>query len=224
MTGLFVTFEGGEGSGKTTQIERLAAILRVAGRAVVVTREPGGSLGADALRHVLLSGAAQRFGHRIEAILFAAARADHVEALIRPSLEREWIVLCDRFHDSTRVYQGLVPDVDFELLNDLEEATVDGFYPDITFILDLPADEGLRRAAQRRGERQADRFEKESVELHEVRRQAFLAIAAAEPDRCVVVDASRPVPAVAAEIATHLSSRIGLDLRRLARELPGDGP
>lgn len=202
--GIFITFEGGEGSGKTTQIDLAAEHLRRLGREVVVTHEPGGSPGADALRHILLSGKARELGEETEAVLFAAARADHVSQLIQPALRDGKDVLCDRFHDSTRVYQGLSDGVDGDLLTRLEEAALQGLYPDLTIILDIPAEDGLARAAARRKEGDADRFEAESVELHERRRQVFLDIARAEPGRCRVVDASQEVDDVSREIALLL--------------------
>lgn len=207
MTGFFITFEGGEGSGKTTQVVRLAEKLRAAGREVVTTREPGGSPGADALRHVILSGAAEALGPDMEAALFAAARMDHVDEVIRPALEAGKIVLCDRFHDSTRVYQGLAG-VDPELLHALEDASLAGLVPDLTIILDIPAETGLARARNRRGSDAADRFEREDASLHEERRQGFLAIADAEPQRCAVIDASRQPVRVAADIAFLVDERL----------------
>ena len=188
--GFFITFEGGEGAGKSTQIERLAHKLRDKRYPVVLTREPGGSPGAEAIRHVILSGAAEPFGPEMEALLFAAARADHVEQLIRPALRRGKIVLCDRFVDSSRVYQGMAGNVDAGLLAEIERVSVNGVMPDMTLILDIDPKEGLRRAAARRGEDQADRFEKETLAVHKRRRQAFLDIARKEPKRCVVIDAS----------------------------------
>ncbi len=205
---LFVTFEGGEGSGKTTQIERARAFLAERGRTVVVTREPGGSPRAEALREALLAGAAKAQGPAFEAVLFAAARTDHVSTLIRPALDRGDDVLCDRFHDSTRVYQGLAG-VDAELLTLLEDAALDDLRPDLTFVLDLPAAEGLARAANRRGTARADRFEGEAAEIHEERRKRFLQIATSDPRRCRIVDAGRPVDAVAQEIAAHLAEALG---------------
>lgn len=201
--GLFVTFEGGEGGGKTTQIEHAAEVLRKLGRNVVVTREPGGSPVADALRHILLSGVARSEGAEMEAILFAAARADHVATKIDPALRSGADVLCDRFLDSTRVYQGLAG-VDPALLSLLEEATLQGLRPALTILLDIPAAEGLARATKRRGEGGVDRFEGEAVEIHERRRARFLEIARAEPERCRIVDASREEEEVAAEIETIL--------------------
>ncbi len=189
--GIFITFEGGEGAGKSTQIERLAKKLRAKKYDVVVTREPGGSPGAEAIRHVLLSGAAESFGPQMEALLFAAARSDHVEQLIKPALARGSIVLCDRFMDSSRVYQGVTGGLDADFMEVLERVAVDQTVPDMTLILDIDPEEGLMRAATRRGEDAvADRFEKETLAVHRKRREAFLAIARAEPERCVVVDAA----------------------------------
>ncbi|MET2826824.1 dTMP kinase [Mesorhizobium shangrilense] len=190
-SGFFITFEGGEGAGKSTQIERLARKMRAKKYDVVVTREPGGSPGAEAVRHVLLSGAAEPFGPRMEALLFAAARSDHVEQVIRPAVERGSIVLCDRFMDSSRVYQGVTGNIDPAFMDALEKVAVNGMVPDMTLIFDIDPTEGLRRATVRRGtEAAADRFEKETLAIHQRRRAAFLAIAAAEPERCIVIDAS----------------------------------
>lgn len=208
LKGYFITFEGGEGSGKTTQIMRLAARLRAAGHRVLTTREPGGSPGAEALRHVILSGAAEAFGTEMEAILFAAARMDHVTSVIRPALSEGAIVISDRFHDSTRVYQGLSGHVGSRTLKVLERAALCGLYPDLTLILDVGAEEGLRRAAERRGAADADRFEKEAAETHEARRKAFLAIAEDEPGRCIVIEAGQPADAVAERIAAVVGERL----------------
>lgn len=200
--GLFVTFEGGEGAGKSTQIRRLADSLRRQGHDVCVTREPGGSPGAEAVRHVLLSGAAEEFGVRMEAILFAAARNDHVEEIIRPALESGVVVLCDRFMDSSRVYQGVTGNLEMDYVETLQRVAVAGVTPDCTIILDLTAEKGLGRARSRSGEAAADRFEREEVQTHEKRREAFLEIAAAEPERCQVVDADRPEDEIARDILT----------------------
>ncbi len=187
--GLFITFEGGEGAGKSTQIKRLAEKLRRKGYDTLVTREPGGSPGAEALRHVILSGAAEPFGPRMEALLFAAARSDHVEQVIRPAIERGAVVLCDRFVDSSRVYQGAAAE-DRAFVGVLERVAVNGLMPDMTLIFDIDAEIGLTRAAARRGAGEADRFEKETLGTHQRRRAAYLEIAAAEPDRCLVIDAA----------------------------------
>ncbi|THF60025.1 dTMP kinase [Ollibium composti] len=195
--GFFITFEGGEGAGKSTQIQRLARKLRAKKYDVVVTREPGGSPGAEAVRHVLLSGAAEPFGPKMEALLFAAARSDHVEQVIRPAVERGANVLCDRFMDSSRVYQGVTGGLDPAFMQELEAVAINGMVPDLTLILDLDAAEGLRRANARRAAADGpDRFEKETLSIHERRREAFLAIAKAEPERCRVIDAAASADAV----------------------------
>ncbi|MAS14004.1 MAG: dTMP kinase [Nitratireductor sp.] len=198
--GFFITFEGGEGAGKSTQITRLAASLREQGHDVIITREPGGSAGAEAVRHVLLSGAAEPFGPAMEAILFAAARSDHVEQVIRPAIERGAIVLCDRFLDSSRVYQGVTGDLSRDFMQSLERVTVNGMVPDLTLILDIDPEEGLRRANARRGDEAPDRFEKEALATHRRRRKAFLEIAKTEPARCVVIDAAMPADRVTVAI------------------------
>lgn len=203
--GFFITFEGGEGAGKSTQIEQLAASLREAGRDVIVTREPGGSAGAEAVRHVLLSGAAEPFGAAMEAVLFAAARSDHVEQVIRPAIARGAVVLCDRFLDSSRVYQGVTGNLDADFMANLERVTVNGMKPDLTLILDIDPEEGLRRATARRGDDTPDRFEKEKLSIHRRRRKAFLEIAKAEPQRCVVIDADADPEKVAATILRTVS-------------------
>lgn len=203
--GFFITFEGGEGAGKSTQIEQLAASLREAGRDVIVTREPGGSAGAEAVRHVLLSGAAEPFGAAMEAVLFAAARSDHVEQVIRPAIARGAVVLCDRFLDSSRVYQGVTGNLDADFMANLERVTVNGMKPDLTLILDIDPEEGLRRATARRGDETPDRFEKETLSIHRRRRKAFLEIAKAEPQRCVVIDADADPEKVAATILRTVS-------------------
>jgi dTMP kinase len=208
IRGLFVTFEGGEGAGKSTQIRMLADQLRAAGHEVLVTREPGGSPGAEAIRHVVLSGAAEPFGPEMEAVLFAAARADHVDRTIRPALARGAIVLSDRFVESSRVYQGAAGSLDRTFMQALEHATVGDVMPDLTLILDIDPEEGLRRAGARRGSAQADRFEREAISLHRRRRKAFLEIAKVEPKRCKVIDASRPAAKIAAEIMAAVEAAI----------------
>jgi dTMP kinase len=198
--GYFITFEGGEGAGKSTQIRRLADRLRRQGHDVLVTREPGGSPGAEAVRHVLLSGMAERYGVRMEAILFAAARADHVQEVIRPALMSGAVVLCDRFVDSSRVYQGAVGALDRDFLESLQRLATNGVVPDLTLVLDLPAQIGLSRARRRGGAQEPDRFEKEELGVHEQRRQAYLDIAASDPGRCRVLDATGTEDEIADEI------------------------
>lgn len=186
--GRFITFEGGEGVGKSTQIKLIAATLEKLGYNVVTTREPGGSIGAEATRHVLLSGAAEEFGVRMEAFLFASARSDHVEQVIRPAVEAGKIVLCDRFADSTRIYQGVTGNMEATLLKNLERVAVNGMVPDLTIIIDVPANIGMARATDRSAGQELDRFEREEIATHELRRNAFLELAKDEPIRCKVVD------------------------------------
>ena len=208
MRGRFITLEGGEGAGKSTQAERLAARLRALAVAVVVTREPGGSAGADIMRHVLLSGAAKPLGPVVETLLFAAARDDHVRQTIAPALaEAKWVV-CDRFIDSTRVYQGVLGRVDPKLIRGLERLTVSDTMPDLTLILDLAPEIGLARAAKRRAGAQPDRFEIETIEFHTNLRHAFRRVAAAEPQRCVLIDANRPADKVADDIWAAVNARL----------------
>jgi dTMP kinase len=208
MRGRFITLEGGEGAGKSTQAERLAARLRTHAISVAVTREPGGSPGADIMRHVLLSGAAKPLGPVAEALLFAAARDDHVRTTIAPALAEGRWVICDRFIDSTRVYQGVLGRVDAKLIRTLERLTVAGTMPDLTLILDLPANIGLARAAKRRAGAAPDRFETEKLDCHTKLRQAYRTVAAAEKDRCVLIDATRSVDRVADDIWAVVNARL----------------
>lgn len=215
-TGRFITLEGGEGAGKSTQVRRLLERLQAAGIDAVGTREPGGSTGAEIMRHLILSGAAKPLGPLAEATLFAAARADHLDATIRPALARGAVVVCDRFADSTRVYQGALGNVDPRLIAALEQVTVGETRPDLTLILDLPAEEGLARAAARSGQG-ADRFESEGLAFHRALRAAFRALAANEPERCVLIDASGTPEAVEEAIWQAVSTRLKLPAPRRRR-------
>lgn len=206
--GRFVTFEGGEGAGKSTQIRLLAERLRAQGLDVVLTREPGGSPLAEKLRTLLLSGAVADKGPLAEAILFSAARADHVDRLIRPALEAGRWVLSDRFADSTRVYQGAVGAVPMGQVAALEKLALNGLRPDLTLVLDLPAATGLARANARRGADDADRFERDDLAIHEARRRGFLALAKAEPLRVAVIDADAAPEMVAARIWAEVERRL----------------
>jgi dTMP kinase len=208
MRGRLITFEGGEGTGKSTHTALLAGRLRSLGISVVRTREPGGSPGAEAIRHVLLSGAAKPLGPDVEAILFAAARDDHIRSTIEPALESGAWVISDRFIDSTRVYQGTLGHVDPKLIRALERATVGDIKPDLTIILDVPADVGLARAHKRRGDNETDRFESESLAFHEGLREAYRQIAEAEPERCVLIDAALPKAEVAERIWSAVNDRL----------------
>ncbi len=208
MRGKFITFEGGDGTGKSTQARMLARRLEAVGVRVQLTREPGGSPGAEIIRHVLLSGAAKPLGPDAEAMLFAAARDDHVRRTIRPALEIGRWVICDRFTDSTRVYQGILGQVDQRLIRGLERITISDLMPDLTFILDVPVEVGMARAKGRRGRAAADRFEAEGLEFHRKLREAYLAAAAEEPQRCVVVDASAPKETVGRQIWNIVGARL----------------
>ncbi len=217
VRGHFITFEGGEGAGKSTQIKRLADHLEDLGHDVILTREPGGSPGAEAVRHVVLSGAAKRFGTDMEAVLFAAARNDNVEQIIKPALENGTTVLCDRFMDSSRVYQGVSGGVDEKFLLAMEQAVTEGARPDLTLIFDLPPEVGLQRASVVWAEDGPDRFESEDIEEQEKRRQGFLKIARDEPDRCVVIDANQSLTNVSKAVDAALRQyfkQSGLDYNR----------
>jgi dTMP kinase len=208
MRGRFITFEGGEGAGKSTHAALLAQRLCALGIGVVLSREPGGSPGAEIIRHVLLSGAAKPLGPDAEAILFAAARDDHVRHTIEPALARGRWVVCDRFSDSTRVYQGMVGKVDLKLIKGLERITLGELKPQLTFVLDVPADVGIARANKRRGEGEADRFEGEQPQFHDKLRDAFRTLALSEPDRCVLIDACEPRAEVAEQIWKVVNERL----------------
>jgi dTMP kinase len=208
MRGKFITFEGGEGTGKSTQASMLAVRLETHGLGVLSTREPGGSPGAEIMRHVLLSGAAKPLGPEAEAMLFAAARDDHIQCAILPALDAGKWVVCDRFADSTRVYQGTLGDVDPRFIKALERVSVGNLRPDLTVVLDVPAEIGLRRAAGRRRAGAPDRFEAEQIEFHEMLRQAYLSLAASEPNRCVIIDATAPKKVVARRIWQAVSWRL----------------
>ena len=208
MRGRFTTFEGGEGSGKSTQVAALVKRLTTLGLGVMATREPGGSPGAEAVRHVLLSGAAKPLGAHAEAILFAAARDDHVSQAIRPALERGKWVVSDRFADSTRVYQGVLSNVDARIIARLERLTVGDTRPDLTFVLDVPAEIGLERAVRRRGNGAGDRFEAEALDFHKKLREAYLELAAREPERGAVIDASAAPDAVADAVWAVVNARL----------------
>jgi dTMP kinase len=213
--GKFITFEGGEGAGKTTQVKRLAERLRVLGHEVVETREPGGSPGAEAMRHLLLAGVAKPLGADAEAMLFAAARDDHVTSVIRPALAGGAWVICDRFLDSTRVYQGVLGGVEERLVRALERVTVGSTMPDLTFVLDVPAEVGLARAGKRG--QGTDRFECEDAAYHERLRQAFRQIAENEPQRCILIDGTVNADVLAVRIWMTVADRL---LRKKAATAP----
>jgi len=225
LQGHFITFEGGEGAGKSTQVTRLKARLEEAGIEVVVTREPGGSEGAELIRDMLLSGKAKTLGARGEAMLFAAARADHVDATILPALEAGKWVLCDRYSDSTRVYQGEAG-VDTKMLDLLETAAIAGTRPELTILVDVPADIGLGRVASRSedgGGEGPDRFENEQLEVHERRRRLFLDLARQQADRFAVVDGTKDTEGVEADIWQAVSTHFAADLEGQSGANDGTG-
>ena len=206
--GRFITFEGGEGSGKSTQIKTLAERLDASKLRAIVTREPGGSPGAEIIRHLVLSGMGKLLGPDAETLLFAAARDDHVRTVIQPALNQGIWVLCDRFSDSTRAYQGRLGNVSPAVLNAMERVTIGDLRPDLTFILDVPVEIGMQRAAVRRGSGVPDRFEAEDIRFHQALREAYRQIAAGEPLRCVLIDASADPATVATNVWSALRNRL----------------
>ena len=205
--GVFISFEGGEGAGKSTQIRRLAERLTADGGDVVLTREPGGSPGAEQIRDLILNGDADRWSPVTETLLMYAARRDHIERVIRPALDRGAIVLCDRFADSTRAYQGAGGHAPLALIKAMEEHVLAGLKPDLTLIFDMPVADGLARAAARGGEA---RFESKGLAFHQRLAEAFLEIAVREPERCVVIEAAGTIDAVWADVWDAVSTRLGL--------------
>jgi dTMP kinase len=206
--GRFVTFEGGEGSGKSTQIKTLSQRLDAAKLRNMVTREPGGSPGAEIIRHLVLSGMGKLLGPEAETLLFAAARDDHVRTVILPALNQGTWVLCDRFSDSTRVYQGRLGQVAPAFLNAMERVTIGDLKPDLTIILDIPVEIGMQRAAARRGTGAPDRFEAEDVRFHQELRDAYRQIAADDSQRCALIDANADADTVAAKVWTALRDHL----------------
>jgi dTMP kinase len=207
--GRLITFEGGEGAGKSTQIACLADALRGAGIDPLVTREPGGTPGAEQIRTLLLEGAPERWLPLTEVLLLLAARHDHVVRRVAPALTAGRWVLCDRFIDSTRVYQGMAGAVGEAVVERLHDTVLGDLRPDLTVILDVPVATGLRRRAAS-GQH---RYEQMTSAFHEQVREGFLAVARAEPDRCAVIDASRPADAVASDVRALMARRFELDLR-----------
>lgn len=211
--GKFITFEGGEGAGKSTQARFLAERLRAQGIQIVLTREPGGSAFAEQVRELILGPHTANHSALSEALLFCAARADHLERTIRPALEAGQWVICDRFSDSTRVYQGVAGGLPKGVIEALERIVVDDTVPDVTIVLDLPAADGLARA-QRRNDGAAlagaepDGYEGRPLAYHERLRDGFLMIATAEPERCVVIDALQPQVEVAEQVWGTIDMRL----------------
>lgn len=206
--GRFITLEGGEGAGKSTQIARLKSWLEGRGRTVVATREPGGSPGAELIRKLLVEGPAERWDGTTEALLHFAARHEHLRSTVWPALERGDWVISDRFADSTLAYQGYGHGVDGEIFELLYHVAVGIFRPDLTLILDLPVEVGLARAAARPGAE--TRYESLPRDFHARVRAGFLEIAALDPQRCVVIDATGDIDATAAAIARAVGERLGV--------------
>ena len=205
-TGKLITFEGGEGAGKSTQVSLLMERLKSAGRHAVATREPGGSPTAEEIRETLLSSKIKPFGPFAEALLFSIARQDHVDTVIGDALARGQWVVCDRFLDSTRAYQGVTGGVPAPVISALERLTLHGLMPNLTIVLDIPVEEGLARARRRRAT--PDRFESQDFGQHERIRKAFLDIAEEEPARCVVIDARKPEALVAEDVWEAVAERL----------------
>lgn len=208
--GRFITFEGGEGAGKSTQVRRLVARLQSAGREVVATREPGGSPGAEAIRNLVLKGDVDRWSPMTETLLMYGARRDHIERTILPALARGAWVVCDRFADSTRAYQGGAGGVAPAFIAALEAHILADVRPDLTLVFDLPVDVGLARAeAFAKADGHAEtRFESKGIAFHERLRAAFQQIAAAEPDRCALIDAAAGIDEVEAQIWRTVEQRL----------------
>ncbi len=213
----FITFEGIEGCGKTTQIRLLGSALSLSGKKVVLTREPGGCKISDKIRAILLDSENSEMTPLAELLLYAAARAQHINEIIRPALDTGDIVLCDRYTDATVAYQGFARGIDLSLINRLNETATNGCNPNLTILIDCPVETGLERALARieagsasdSSHLREERFEKESLEFHQKVRNGYLALAARSPDRFVVIDGTASVPDIAANVLIAVSARIG---------------
>ncbi len=205
MSGIFITFEGVEGAGKSTQVAKTSDFLKNLGHDVIITREPGGSFGAERIREMLVKGTADQWTDLTECLLMNASRAENLDKLIRPALADGKTVLCDRFMDSTRAYQGGAGGIDQDILLQIEAAVVSPTQPDLTLIFDMPVPTGLARASARGGD---DRFEKKGADYHERVRRAFLAIAKAEPARCALISADQPVENVFQDVLAALQKHL----------------
>lgn len=208
----FITFEGGDGSGKTTQIRALESYLAGRGRPCLLTREPGGTSLGELIRQVLLQPGDHDIAPSTELFLYLADRAQHVSEIVLPAISVGKLVLCDRFTDSTLAYQGYGRGIDLRLLRQLNDVADQGVRPDLTFLLDCPVEQGLARTARRpikAGQPQEDRFEREKIEFHEKVRAGFLELARAEPERFRIIQAARPAEAVAADIRSIIDRELG---------------
>ena len=205
--GRFITIEGGEGAGKSTQIQVVKDYLLTRGNDVVVTREPGGTSEGQEIRNLLVSGDKDKWSPLSETLLILADRAAHLERVIRPALAEGKYVVCDRFFDSTKAYQGVAGGLGLDVIHNLQQPVLGTTLPDVTFLLDIDPEKGLRRAQVRGGEL---RFESKTLAYHRTLRNAFLDFAAQEPDRIFVIDADRDVEAVSADILAVLDERINV--------------
>jgi len=210
---LFITFEGIEGTGKTTQIKLLASWLEKKGSSVVLTREPGGTAIGDDIRRILLDSRHQNMAPLAELLLYAASRAQHLEEVIKPALKAKKMVLCDRFSDATTAYQGYGRNLPLELIQKIHQITSDTLIPHKTFLFDLPVEVGLKRAWHRiekiKNGNKEDRFEKEALWFHQRIRDGYLRLAQNEPERFVIIDANRDAEIVFNEIKKHVEKWIG---------------
>lgn len=209
---MFITFEGIEGSGKTTQIKRLAQDLEAKGNQVVLTREPGGTPIGDQIRKILVDSSNSEMVPECEVLLYYASRAQHVRQVIQPALKEGKIVLCDRYNDATLAYQGYARSVQWDILNQLQKYVVDQVQPDLTLLLDMPAEKGLKRALERAQnlapDQKEDRMEKEALNFHESVRQGYLDLAAKQADRFVLIDASLGVEEVYKRVFNAVFTRL----------------
>lgn len=212
----FITFEGIEGCGKTTQIRLLAEALQRSGKAVLLTREPGGCPIADKIRAILLDAGNSEMTPKTELLLYAAARAQHIDEVIKPALQRGTVVLCDRFTDATVAYQGYGRGLDQELISALNETATDKCRPDLTVLIDCPVETGLERAIARIEAGSAadsthlreERFEKESRQFHQRVRNGYLSLAQASPERFILIDGTKNIEMIAADISSAVFPRI----------------
>lgn len=214
IRGRFITLEGGEGAGKSTQIGRLAEWLGARGIPAETTREPGGAPGAEAIRSLIVNGSIDRWDAMAEALLMTAARRMHVEQRIRPALDAGRWIVCDRFSDSTMAYQGYAHGLGRQPVEQLQQIAIGDMQPDLTLILDLPVEAGLARANARGSKTPGigeDRFERMGLDFHRRLRDGFLDIARREPERCVVIDATADIEAVASAIRDAVATRFGLE-------------
>ena len=205
--GRFITLEGGEGAGKSTQIQVIKDYLLTCGNDVVVTREPGGTSEGQEIRNLLVSGDKDKWSPLSETLLIMADRAAHLERVIRPALAEGKYVVCDRFFDSTKAYQGVAGGLGLDVIHNLQQPVLGKTLPDVTLLLDIDPEKGLRRAQERGGEL---RFESKTLAYHRTLRNAFLDFAAKEPERIFVIDADRDVEAVSADILAVLDERINV--------------